>query len=954
MVFPVIIMLMGLTIQSLGLFHQKSMQIFKGPSSLSEGSLFGYSMSYESKFQSLIVSAPKANDIGRIFTININSSEVTDVRVPLKRLTPELIKHDFWLGATVKASSDYFVTCTPRYSEMKTAVSEKKPATVGVCFIKQQNDKIVPLKTITNSDRNRNTDMKFKRMMDSFGWSMDVTSQNELLVGAPAMNKGRVMIYKNDLRSVTPKLIYKISYGNPVLYNFGYSIASGKFFSKEISYAVSTTFGELGFGKVYFFNSKYENIGAINDDNLGTMFGATLCSANLGVDALLVGAPAFADSDYTYDVGAVYIYMAQSGASSNEMSLKRKLVGKSSGGHFGHAILSIGDMDGDLKDEIAIAAPYDDDGKGAVYIYTGEGILQGKLLQKIQPEGFYDFGYSLALVKDYDGNGCNELAISSPKNASIFIFRSVAVITVNLRTKFPNLQNHKNKTHFAFDSCLEVSPPINPKVFSVDLIVKIETTDRNSKLIGSNGTNTFTYEVSLNENIPSYCRSIGVQSILTPVKEYNLVIAYKISVSLKDDPLKRDDFNISRAILSERSVLDVSGEEWTSDCGGQLCVPDLKHTVNSSISVPYLVGSSNMEKFTLSVKNVGQTAYGACAIISVLEARVLRPPPGCTLLKDGTQFICKPDQPLRNGEIWIIHPIEVETTLLTSENDKLTIRSDLYNNCNNKTDRNIFEDKFILRSDIENISLKGQTNPEEAVNMTRSDVYELGKSMEHVYTISNNGKTNWIGVKSEIVLDNVPYINYSGAPIIISKDRSSGIGCSTINSSRTDSQIIVLCDIGDLKRNQKANVIIAITIPPNTLDFKEENENVTITTTLNLLLNEETISLSLYTVLRFITVPVALWIIIVSSLVGLLILAIISFALYECGFLRRKNKDKLKVLKREVHRQSMRRSMMRESMRAAASRRSTEDNNHLLKPDLDSDQADIDKKLLNELKNRMN
>ncbi|XP_050345358.1 integrin alpha-V-like isoform X2 [Nymphalis io] len=930
-----LVFLTGATIESQAVFHDKSMQIFKGPSSLSEGSLFGYSISYESKYQSLIVSAPKANDVGRIFTININNSVVKEVHIPLIRLTPNLIKHDFWLGATVKANSDYFVICTPRYSEIKSDRSVKKPATVGICFIKHQNGKVTPLKPMTNGDRIINADnMKFKKMMDSFGWSMELTSQNELLVGAPAMNKGRVLIYPSDLGSATPKLIYKISYGNPVLYNFGYSIASGKFFSKQITYAVSTTFGELGFGKVYFFNSKYENIGAINDDNLGTMFGAALCSANFGVDALLVGAPAFADNDYTYDIGAVYIFMAQSGSSSNEMTLKRKLVGKTSGGHFGHAIVSIGDMDGDSKDEIAIAAPYDDDGRGAVYIYTGEGILQGKLSQKIQPEGFYNLGISLAVVKDYDGNGCNELAISSPKNTSVVLLRSMTVVTVNLHTKFPNFQNYKNKTHFEFDSCLDVLPPKNLKVFKVDLIVNILTTDRNSKLIGASENKSLTYEVSLNENNQSFCRSIGVQSILTPVKEYNLVIAYKISVTLKDDPLTRDDFDISRAILSEHSVLDLNDKQWISDCGGKLCIPNLKHSLNSSIPIPYVLGSSNMEKFTLSVRNIGQTAYDACAIVTVLEARVLRPPPGCTLLKDSTQFICKPNQPLRNGEIWNIHPIEVETTLLTSGNDELTIQSDLYNNCNNKTDRNTFEDKFILRSDIDNISLKGQTNPDQTVNMTRNDVYDLGKSMEHVYTISNNGKTNWIGIKSEIILDNVPYINYSGAPITISKDKSSGMECSTTNSSRTESQIIVLCDIGDLKRNQKVNVIIAIAIPPNTLDFKEENENVTITTTFNLLLNDESISLSLNTVLRFITVPVALWIIIISSFVGLLILAIISFALYECGFLQRKNKDKLKKLKKEVHRQSVRRSMMRESMRAAASRRSTEDN-HLLKPELD-------------------
>lgn len=57
--------------------------------------------------------------------------------------------------------------------------------------------------------------------------------------------------------------------------------------------------------------------------------------------------------------------------------------------------------------EIAIAAPYDDDGKGAVYIYTGEGIMQGKVAQKIQPEELTNFGQSLTVVEDFDNNGVN-------------------------------------------------------------------------------------------------------------------------------------------------------------------------------------------------------------------------------------------------------------------------------------------------------------------------------------------------------------------------------------------------------------------------------------------------------------------------------------------------------------------------------------------------------------------
>ncbi|CAH2086141.1 unnamed protein product [Euphydryas editha] len=896
---------MGVTTQTQAFFHQKSMQTYKAPSTLNEKSLFGYSIAYESNLQSLIVSAPKADDIGKIYTININTSMIKEVHVPIDRWPS--VKHDFWLGATVKSNADNFVTCIPRYAEFKTKhATVKKPATVGVCYVKNKNAEISQLKSMTNKDRNFKTKMIFKKRMDSFGWSIEVTSKNELLIGAPAVHTGRVLRYNKLSTSVTPHLIRKISYENPVTNNFGYSISSGNFFSDEISYAVSTTFGEIGYGKVYFFNSKLANIGAINDDELGSMFGASLCSANLGGVALLVGAPAYADSDYTYDIGAVYIYKASSGSSSNEMSLKRMLKGKSNGAYFGNAIVNLGDMDGDSKDEIAIAAPYDDNGRGAVYIYTGEGILQGKEAKKIQPEGLITFGNSLTVVEDFDKNGCNELAVSSINNSSIFLLRGVASVTVTLYTKFPNLKDHKNKTYFEFQSCLHVVYPEKPNDINADVIVTIVKTDPISKLIDADEKGVLTYEVSLRDKNESYCKSIGVLSQLTPVKEYNQVIAYKISVALKENPLERNDFDISRVILSERSILDKRGEESITDCGGAICVPILKPSINSSMSSPYLIGSSDMENFAISIQNIGQTAYGACVLVNVLEASIRRPPPQCIFIKDSTQFLqCTPDKPLRNKDEWLIGPIQVETTLLTSENNKLTIRSDLYNNCNNQTDKKTEEYVFDLKTDFENIYVKGQANPEKDVNLTKSDVTESGKNMEHVYTVHNNGKTNLIGVKSEIFLDNVPYVNYSGAPITILKDKSSGIECPTINSSRTETQIKVLCDIGDLKRNQKVQIVIAITIPPNTLEFKEENENVTITTTLNLILNNEKKSSSLETVVRFITVPVDLWIIIVSSLVGLILLVVICYALNKGGFLQRKNKEKLKKLKIDVHRQSM-------------------------------------------------
>lgn len=83
-----------------------------------------------------------------------------------------------------------------------------------------------------------------------------------------------------------------------------------------------------------------------------------------------------------------------------------------------------------------------------------------------------------------------------------------------------------------------------------------------------------------------------------------------------------------------------------------LIVPVVKN-INYVFRSPYLIGSSDFENFALSLQNVGQTAYGACLLITVLEANILRPPPGCTLNKDSNKFLCKPDQPVRNGADWV-------------------------------------------------------------------------------------------------------------------------------------------------------------------------------------------------------------------------------------------------------------------------------------------------------------
>lgn len=59
--------------------------------------------------------------------------------------------------------------------------------------------------------------------------------------------------------------------------------------------------------------------------------------------------------------------------------------------------------------EVAIAAPYEDDGAGAVYIYTGRALYNeaDRYKRRIKPNKYRAFGLSLSAVWDYDDNGSN-------------------------------------------------------------------------------------------------------------------------------------------------------------------------------------------------------------------------------------------------------------------------------------------------------------------------------------------------------------------------------------------------------------------------------------------------------------------------------------------------------------------------------------------------------------------
>jgi hypothetical protein len=125
---------------------------------------------------------------------------------------------------------------------------------------------------------------------------------------------------------------------------------------------------------------------------------------------LLIGA-SYAGTKYG---GAVYVFLGGSDFSSPSLTFE----GEKAGDNFGQEILLPGDITADGTGDIVISASYSDAGgiknAGSVYVYKGGSVISKTpvivLTGKAEDE---NFGYSLAVVGDMNGDKINDFGVGS-------------------------------------------------------------------------------------------------------------------------------------------------------------------------------------------------------------------------------------------------------------------------------------------------------------------------------------------------------------------------------------------------------------------------------------------------------------------------------------------------------------------------------------------------------------
>ncbi|NWJ06256.1 ITA3 protein, partial [Crypturellus undulatus] len=375
--------------------------------------------------------------------LTASKSDCQRLDIELKSEPDKYIIEDMWLGVTVASQrqpAGRVLACAHRYTKVLWSGSEDQRRMVGKCYVRG-NDLRLNIsdewQTYHNEMCNSNTDAEESGMCQ-MGTSAGFTS-NIIYFGAPgAYNwQGTNYVLQREMWD-----LHDASYPNEKNGNIyiGYTAEMGSAVLQQ--HAVTVVSGAPRYqhaGAVYLLSRSPQHTLQcsllLRGHQVGSYFGSAVALADLNNDGwqdLVVGAPYYFKRKQEVG-GAVYVYMNEGGNFSPEPSLE--LTGPSYSA-FGFAVASIGDVNQDGFQDIAVGAPFE--GPGKVYIYHGsaEGLVD-KPRQVISGldlgPAMETFGYSLSGGLDVDGNSYPDLLVGSLADR-VALLRARPVINILNKT----------------------------------------------------------------------------------------------------------------------------------------------------------------------------------------------------------------------------------------------------------------------------------------------------------------------------------------------------------------------------------------------------------------------------------------------------------------------------------------------------------------------------------------
>ncbi|CAO2583477.1 Integrin alpha-X [Lemmus lemmus] len=285
----------------------------------------------------------------------------------------------------------------------------------------------------------------FELEMSQEGFSAVITPDGPVLGAVGSFSwSGGAFLYSGNMRPI----FINMSQENVDMRDayLGYSTALA--FLKGVHSLVLGAPRHQHMGKVVIFTQEsrqWKLKSEVSGTQIGSYFGASLCSVDMdgdgNTDLVLIGAPHYYEQTRG---GQVSVCPMPSGRS--RWQCESTLHGEQGHpwGRFGAALTVLGDMNGDSMTDVAIGAPGEEENMGAVYIFHGaskvdvnpspsQRISGSQLFPRLQY-----FGQSLSGGQDLTGDGLVDLAVGSKGN--VLLLRTRPILRMSPTVRFSPLE----------------------------------------------------------------------------------------------------------------------------------------------------------------------------------------------------------------------------------------------------------------------------------------------------------------------------------------------------------------------------------------------------------------------------------------------------------------------------------------------------------------------------------
>ncbi|KAL6482479.1 hypothetical protein MHYP_G00105590 [Metynnis hypsauchen] len=261
-----------------------------------------------------------------------------------------------------------------------------------------------------------------------------VYDKDVLVLGAVGSNEWRGVLYEVDSTEIEIK--------DPKLNNdsyMGYSTAVGLRGGVSLLFSGAPRSNYNGQVTLFKKQKTWEVTTRVKGEQVGSYFGASLCLLDMDLDGdtdfLVVGAPLYYQAQPRRE-GRMYVYRL-----TNEMELEKVLeVADCVQGQFAATVTSVADLNGDNLQDIAVGAPLEENGRGAVYIYLGnrtQGIrpyYSQRILAQTISANLQQFGVAIDGVMDMEGDGLTDIAVGA--RGMVMLLKARPVLSVSAHLSF--------------------------------------------------------------------------------------------------------------------------------------------------------------------------------------------------------------------------------------------------------------------------------------------------------------------------------------------------------------------------------------------------------------------------------------------------------------------------------------------------------------------------------------